>query len=83
MDILTTFALYLIPFVIVLSVVVFVHEYGHFIVGRWCGIQVDAFSIGFGPELWARIDRYGTRWRIATIPLVVMSNFTATLMAQA
>ena len=69
MDILTTFALYLIPFVIVLSVVVFVHEYGHFIVGRWCGIQVDAFSIGFGPELWARIDRYGTRWRIATIPL--------------
>ena len=69
MDILTTFAIYLIPFVIVLSVVVFVHEYGHFIVGRWCGIQVDAFSIGFGPELWARNDRHGTRWRIATIPL--------------
>lgn len=64
-----TFATYVIPFVIVLSVVVFIHEYGHFIVGRWCGVQVDAFSIGFGPELWARIDRHGTRWRVAAIPL--------------
>jgi regulator of sigma E protease len=64
-----TFATYVIPFVIVLSVVVFIHEYGHFIVGRWCGVQVDAFSIGFGPELWARVDRHGTRWRIAAIPL--------------
>ncbi|WP_424363801.1 M50 family metallopeptidase [Methylocystis parvus] len=64
-----TFATYVIPFVIVLSVVVFIHEYGHFIVGRWCGVRVDAFSIGFGPELWARMDRHGTRWRIAAIPL--------------
>jgi len=64
-----TFATYVIPFVIVLSVVVFIHEYGHFIVGRWCGVQVDAFSIGFGPELWARVDRHGTRWRVAAIPL--------------
>ncbi len=64
-----TFATYIIPFVIILSVVVFVHEFGHFIVGRWCGVKVDAFSIGFGPELWSRVDRYGTRWRIAAIPL--------------
>ncbi|WP_442756872.1 M50 family metallopeptidase [Methylocystis sp. JAN1] len=64
-----TFATYVIPFVVVLSVVVFIHEYGHFIVGRWCGVQVDAFSIGFGPELWARVDRHGTRWRVAAIPL--------------
>lgn len=69
MDILTTSAIYVIPFVLVLSIVVFIHEYGHFIVGRWCGIQVDAFSIGFGPELWARIDRHGTRWRVAMVPL--------------
>jgi regulator of sigma E protease len=69
LDLLMTFATYVIPFVIVLSVVVFIHEYGHFIVGRWCGVQVDAFSIGFGPELFARIDRHGTRWRIAAIPL--------------
>lgn len=66
---LTTFA-YMIPaFVILLTIVVFVHEFGHFIVGRWCGVQVDAFSMGFGPELWSRVDRHGTRWRIAAIPL--------------
>ena len=69
LDILTTFAFYLIPFVLVLTLVVFVHEFGHFIVGRWCGVKVDAFSIGFGPELWSRVDRLGTRWRIASIPL--------------
>lgn len=69
LDLLMAFATYVIPFVIVLSVVVFIHEYGHFIVGRWCGVQVDAFSIGFGPELWARVDRHGTRWRVAAIPL--------------
>ncbi|MGA8169783.1 MAG: RIP metalloprotease RseP [Methylocystis sp.] len=60
---------YILPFMVVLSVVVFVHEYGHFIVGRWCGIQVDAFSLGFGPELCAFDDSKGTRWRIAAIPL--------------
>ena len=66
---LTTFA-YMIPaFVILLTIVVFVHEFGHFIVGRWCGVQVDAFSMGFGPELWSRVDRHGTRWRVAAIPL--------------
>jgi regulator of sigma E protease len=69
MHILTTLAFYVVPFVIVLSIVVFIHELGHFLVGRWCGVQVDAFSIGFGPEIYARVDRYGTRWRIAAIPL--------------
>ncbi len=61
--------IYIVPFVIVLSIIVFVHEYGHFIVGRLCGIKVDAFSLGFGPELFAFDDRKGTRWRIAAIPL--------------
>lgn len=69
MDLLINFAVYVIPFVIVLGVVVFVHEFGHFIVGRWCGVKVDAFSIGFGPELLSRVDRQGTRWRVAAIPL--------------
>lgn len=69
MNLLTTFAFYVVPFVFVLSIVVFIHELGHFLVGRWCGVQVDAFSIGFGPELFARVDRYGTRWRVAAIPL--------------
>ena len=60
---------YIVPFIFVLTVVVFFHELGHFLVGRWCGVKVDAFSIGFGPELLGREDRHGTRWRIAAIPL--------------
>ena len=59
----------LVPFVFVMTVVVFFHELGHFLVGRWCGVQVDVFSIGFGPELFARTDRHGTRWRVAAVPL--------------
>ncbi len=69
MDFVMTSATYVLSFLLVLSVVVFVHEYGHFIVGRLCGIQVDAFSLGFGPELFAFDDSKGTRWRIAAIPL--------------
>ncbi len=60
---------YIVPFVVVLTIVVFVHELGHFLVGRWCGIKVDAFSIGFGPELFAFTDGKGTRWRFAALPL--------------
>ncbi|MFN8830088.1 MAG: RIP metalloprotease RseP [Labrys sp. (in: a-proteobacteria)] len=60
---------YIIPFVFVLSIVVFFHELGHFLVGRWCGVKVLVFSIGFGPELFAFHDRQGTRWRIAAVPL--------------
>jgi len=60
---------YIVPFIFVLSTVVFFHELGHFLVGRWCGVKVDAFSLGFGPELAHFVDRYGTRWRIAALPL--------------
>ena len=60
---------YLVPFLFVLTTVVFFHELGHFLVGRWCGVKVDAFSLGFGPEIFARVDRKGTRWRLAAIPL--------------
>jgi regulator of sigma E protease len=60
---------YVVPFLFVLSVVVFCHELGHFLVARWCGVKILAFSIGFGPELLGFNDRYGTRWRIAAIPL--------------
>jgi regulator of sigma E protease len=69
LDIVMTILTYIIPFVFVLTVVVFFHELGHFMVGRWCGVKIDAFSIGFGPELFAWLDRHGTRWRIAAIPL--------------
>ncbi|MBL8579621.1 MAG: RIP metalloprotease RseP [Mesorhizobium sp.] len=59
----------IIPFLFVLTVVVFVHEMGHYLVGRWCGIGVQAFSIGFGPELIGFNDRRGTRWKLSAIPL--------------
>lgn len=60
---------YIVPFLFVLTIVVFFHELGHFLVARWCGIKVLAFSIGFGPELIGFNDRHGTRWKIAAIPL--------------
>ncbi|MCW2282856.1 regulator of sigma E protease [Rhodoblastus acidophilus] len=60
---------YLVPFIFVLSLVVFFHELGHFLVGRACGIKVDAFSLGFGPEIFGFNDRHGTRWRLALLPL--------------
>lgn len=59
----------IIPFLFVLTIVVFVHEMGHYLVGRWCGIGVREFSIGFGPELFGFYDRKGTRWKISAIPL--------------
>ena len=56
-------------FLFVLTVVVFFHELGHFLVARWCGVTVKAFSIGFGPEIYGFVDKHGTRWRFAWIPL--------------
>ncbi len=56
-------------FLFVLTIVVFVHEMGHFLVARWCGVSVKAFSIGFGKEIFGWHDRHGTRWRVAWIPL--------------
>ena len=60
---------YIIPFLFVLTIVVFFHELGHFLVARWCGVRVLVFSIGFGPELIGFNDRHGTRWKLAAIPL--------------
>jgi len=59
----------ILPFLVVLTIVVFVHEMGHYLIGRWCGIGVKAFSIGFGPELAGFYDRHGTRWKLCAIPL--------------
>ncbi len=59
----------MLAFLFVLSVVVFFHELGHFLVARWCGVKVKAFSIGFGREIFGFYDRYGTRWRVAWLPL--------------
>ncbi|MGC1552411.1 MAG: RIP metalloprotease [Bradyrhizobium sp.] len=60
---------YIVPFLFVLTVVVFFHELGHFLVARWAGVKVLTFSLGFGPELAGFNDRHGTRWRISAVPL--------------
>jgi regulator of sigma E protease len=60
---------YIVPFLFVLTIVVFFHELGHFLVARWAGVKVLTFSLGFGPELVGFNDRHGTRWKISAIPL--------------
>ena len=62
-------AYYIVPFIILLGILVFVHEFGHFLVARMCGVAVSEFSIGFGKKLWGRKDKSGTEWRIGAIPL--------------
>lgn len=64
-----SFFSYALPFLFVLTVVVFFHELGHFWVARRCGVKVDAFAVGFGPELLGFNDRHGTRWKLCAIPL--------------
>jgi regulator of sigma E protease len=58
-----------VPFLAALTILVFVHELGHYMVARWCNVKIEVFSIGFGPELIGWNDRLGTRWRISAIPL--------------
>src|SRR5215471_766809 len=60
---------YAIPFLFVLTIVVFFHELGHFLVARWAGVKVLTFSLGFGPELFGFNDRRGTRWKVSAVPL--------------
>lgn len=60
---------FVVPFLVVLTVIVFVHEMGHYLVARWNGIAIQTFSIGFGPEIWGFDDRHGTRWRLSAVPL--------------
>ncbi len=59
----------IVSFIVLLSAIVFFHELGHFKVARWCGVKVDVFSIGFGPVLFERTDKHGTKWRISALPL--------------
>lgn len=69
MDTLLTLFHYLWSFALIISVIVFVHEYGHFWAARRCGVKVETFSIGFGREIIGRTDKHGTRWKIALFPL--------------
>ena len=59
----------ILAFLFVLTIIVFIHEMGHFLAARWCGVAVSTFSIGFGPELAGFNDRHGTRWKLSAIPL--------------
>lgn len=56
-------------FILVLSILIFVHELGHYLVARWCGVRVETFSIGFGKEIFGWTDKTGTRWKISILPL--------------
>ena len=69
MDSILYIAQTLVAFLAVLTVLVFVHEWGHYIVARICGVRVEIFSIGFGPEIWGFNDKHGTRWKFSWIPL--------------
>lgn len=69
MEIILNIVHYVIPFIILLGILVFVHEFGHFIVARLTGVEVSAFSIGFGKVLWEKQDKKGTLWRISAVPL--------------
>jgi len=62
------FAFTIAAFVVALSVIVAIHEYGHYIVGRWSGIHAEVFSLGFGPVIWSRDDKHGTKWQLAALP---------------
>lgn len=69
MSIITNIIYYIVPFIVLLGVLVFVHEFGHFIVARLLNVRVVAFSIGFGKKLWSRTDKKGTCWQLAAVPL--------------
>ena len=83
MDFLATFpasvvsiVTYAAALMVALTIIVFIHEYGHFKVARLCGVKVDVFSIGFGREIWGWNDRYGTRWKIGWLPVGGYVKFT-------
>ncbi|MBO7244572.1 MAG: RIP metalloprotease RseP [Alphaproteobacteria bacterium] len=64
-----TSLIYIASFVLVLSLIVVIHEGGHFFMARWCGVHVTDFSVGFGREIFSRVDKKGTRWKLCLIPL--------------
>lgn len=69
MELIANFFHHFWSFVVVLSAIVFVHEFGHFIIAKICGVKIEAFSIGFGKEIFGRTDRSGTRWKVSWLPL--------------
>lgn len=80
-DILSGILTYIVPFLCVLTAVVFFHELGHFAVARWCGIAVESFSIGFGREIAGYNDKHGTRWKLSILPLGGYVKFVGDMSA--
>jgi regulator of sigma E protease len=72
---------YVVPFLAVLTVIVFVHEMGHYLVARWNNVAIDTFSVGFGREIFGFNDKHGTRWRLSMIPLGGYVRFTGDMNA--
>lgn len=68
-------------YVLMLGPLVLLHELGHYLVGRWCGVHADAFSIGFGRELFGWTDRRGTRWKVSVLPLGGYVKFAGDMTA--
>ena len=68
MEVLAIFWTHVIPFILVLTALVFVHELGHYLAARRCGVRVEVFSIGFGPEIYGFTGKSGTRWKLCAIP---------------
>lgn len=68
-DLIGTIVHYIVPFLLMITPIIFFHELGHFLVARACGVRIDTFSIGFGPAIVSWRDRLGTRWKIAWVPL--------------
>ena len=60
---------YVVPFLVLLGILVFVHEFGHYLVAKLCKVKVSEFSIGFGKQLWGKMDKAGTLWKVSAIPL--------------
>ena len=65
---LASFLFTLTSYIVIISALVFVHEFGHYIIAKWAGVKIEVFSIGFGKEIWGRNDKTGTRWKISYIP---------------
>ena len=68
MDFIVNVLWYTVPFIVVLSILIFVHEYGHYIVARWCGVKIEEFSLGFGKTLFSRTDKHKTIWKVCAVP---------------
>ena len=69
MDWLVNTVYYVVPFVVLLGILVFVHELGHYLMAKFSGVRVSEFSIGFGKKLWGFTDRSGTEWKLSAVPL--------------